>query len=45
MLEPGSHDLSWDSRDEAGLRVEPGIYLVQLQAGNVVVRRKVALVR
>jgi hypothetical protein len=44
-FEAGSHDVSWDARDEAGQRVEPGMYLIQLEAAGVSTRRKVALIR
>lgn len=33
-LETGAHALPWDARDNSGVRVESGVYLVRLVAGD-----------
>jgi hypothetical protein len=40
-LPVGDHSVSWDGRDEAGLRVAGGIYFVKLTTGEATQTRKV----
>lgn len=45
-LAAGTHQLSWDGRDDAGHRLSTGVYIVCLQqAGDLVDTRKVMLLR
>lgn len=44
-VEAGEHPLTWDLRDEAGTRVEPGIYFVRLEAGGQALRHRLVVVR
>jgi hypothetical protein len=41
----GVRSIAWDGRDDAGLPVSSGVYLVSLTAGGYAGQRKVALVR
>jgi hypothetical protein len=41
----GAHSLAWDGRDDAGRRVSPGIYVMQLQAAGARDHRRVVLLR
>jgi hypothetical protein len=41
----GPHTAKWDGADDAGLRVSPGIYMVQLTAPGETAHRKVTVVR
>ncbi len=41
----GSHDLSFDGRDDAGRELAAGVYLLRLRAGDDTVTRKLTLVR
>jgi len=45
MLDAGRHDLSWDSRDEAGQTSPTGTYLLRIMAGNKEYRRKMLLLK
>ncbi len=40
---PGSHDVVWDGRDDAGRRVAPGIYLLSARAGETTVAQRVVI--
>jgi len=43
-LDPGEHVLSWDRRDEHGLRVAAGVYIIAARVGEVgTVRKAVVL--
>lgn len=44
-LEAGSHEVSWDARDDAGRAVPSGIYLFRLVAPEGVASRRVTLLR
>ena len=44
-LAPGSHDIHWDGRSDAGRNVSSGVYFVRLNAGGVLSRAKIALVK
>lgn len=33
-LAPGAHELQWDGRDDRGLSLPPGVYIVRAQAGQ-----------
>jgi len=45
-LEKGWHHLSWDGRNDVGLGLPSGVYLVQLSAGgDTLLRRKIVLLR
>jgi uncharacterized repeat protein (TIGR01451 family) len=41
----GSHDLIWDGRDVSGRDVASGIYIYQLRAGDIVINKKLILMR
>jgi len=41
----GERAVSWDATDDAGRRVEPGIYFVRLEWGTQHLQRKLALLR
>jgi hypothetical protein len=41
--EPGVHDLEWDLRGEAGVRLAPGLYLVRARLGNKVWSRRLTI--
>jgi flagellar hook assembly protein FlgD len=41
----GTRTVVWDGQDHSGRQVSSGIYVYQLQAGNVVRSRKMLLVR
>jgi hypothetical protein len=42
---PGPMTVSWDGRDEAGHAVGSGLYFARLEAGDRVLRTKVALIK
>jgi len=44
-LPDGMHSTRWDGRDDAGQLVNPGLYLVRLEAAGRVLTRQVALIR
>ena len=44
-LAPGTHDASWDARDQEGRRLAPGVYLVRLEQGASVADLKLILGR
>ena len=44
-LEPGSHTLTWDGRDDQWRAVASGLYLYRLTAGDQVLVRKMTLLR
>jgi hypothetical protein len=41
----GEHTVVWDGRDDNGMTVRPGLYLVKLEAQGVVLSRRIGLVR
>jgi hypothetical protein len=41
----GRYDVAWDGRDNAGLRVVSGVYLIRFEADGAIQQRKVALVQ
>jgi len=41
----GSHQVTWDGRDDDGRSVASGVYMVQLRAGSSAQARKIALLR
>jgi hypothetical protein len=43
--EPGSRQVRWDGRDDAGAQVPAGVYLVRVAAADRVARLRVALLR
>ncbi len=45
ILDAGRHDLSWDSRDEAGQSSPTGTYLLRIMAGTQEYRRKMLLLK
>lgn len=44
-LPAGLHSVTWDGRDEAGQVAASGVYLYELQAGDVSERRKMMLIK
>ena len=45
FLEPGVHEITWDSRDDFGTPVSSGMYLYQLILPDRTLIRKMTLVR
>lgn len=45
QLEPGTHVLTWDGRDETGVPVSSGVYFCRLKAGTISQTRKMILAR
>ena len=43
--QPGRYDVSWDGRDQAGVRLASGVYLYRIQAGEFVEARKMMLLK
>jgi hypothetical protein len=41
----GLHHLGWNTADERGGRVLPGLYFARLQAGDVTRTRKIMILR
>lgn len=41
----GSHHISWNGRDQKGLRVSSGLYIYELQAGGFTLVRRMLLLR
>jgi hypothetical protein len=44
-LKPGPQDLVWNGDDSAGCRVAPGIYFLEISAGDQVSKAKVIVLR
>jgi flagellar hook assembly protein FlgD len=44
-LLPGRYDVQWDGTNNAGAAVSSGVYIYRLQTGNVVLSRKMLLLR
>jgi hypothetical protein len=44
-LEPGSHQVTWDGRDDRGETVDSGVFLCALQSAEGVVTRKMLLLK
>jgi len=44
-LEPGSHTIHWDGRNNSGKSVSSGIYLYTLKAGCNVYTRKMTILK
>ncbi len=45
LASPGRHTLSWDARNDAGHRVEEGVYFYRLRAGDTDLVRKMVMAR
>ncbi len=43
--EPGEYRTTWDGRDDAGVKLAPGAYIVRLEAGSIREARTIRLVR
>lgn len=43
-LDPGTHTLAWDGRDDHGRRVASGVYLARVSAGDESLTRRVVRV-
>jgi hypothetical protein len=41
----GAHHLAWDTRDNAGASVEPGVYFAQVSLDGVIHKRRLVVVR
>ncbi|MCH7731654.1 MAG: T9SS type A sorting domain-containing protein [Candidatus Marinimicrobia bacterium] len=44
-LEPGYHEIVWNSKDNLGNNVSSGMYLYAIQAGDFVAVKKMVLLR
>jgi len=44
-LEAGTHRLEWNGRDEAGLLVASGVFILEMNAGQFHARRKISLLK
>lgn len=44
-LAAGRHDFSWDTRDDAGMLVRPGLYFARATFGGVRLQRRLAVAR
>jgi parallel beta-helix repeat protein len=44
-LPPGTHAVSWDGRDDSGVKMSSGLYFVRIKAGNFSAVRKVTLLQ
>jgi hypothetical protein len=44
-LEPGTHQIHWDGRDEEGQPVSSGVYLYTLRAGSETFTRRMTILR
>ncbi len=42
---PGTYEARWDGKDKNGQAVASGIYVIQIQAGNVIDARKITLLK
>jgi hypothetical protein len=42
---PGMHLAQWDGRDDAGRRVQSGVYFYRLQVGTESLTRKMTLLK
>jgi hypothetical protein len=42
---PGSHSVSWNGKDALGRKVAAGLYLVQMQAADRVLREKIVVIK
>ena len=45
ILEPGSHQVHWDSRDEPGNQLPDGVYLYRLTVNEFVQTKSMVLIR
>ena len=41
----GRHDVHWNGRDESGREVTSGVYIYRLEAGDLSMVRKLALIK
>jgi flagellar hook assembly protein FlgD len=44
-LKPGKGSANWDGKDDAGMTVSSGLYLVVLRSGGTKIIRKVVVIR
>lgn len=44
-FEPGSYRVSWDGKDDAGMRLASGVYFYRVSTGNSTITKEVILVR
>ncbi|WP_041806294.1 FlgD immunoglobulin-like domain containing protein [Rhodothermus marinus] len=44
-LAPGVHEVVWDGRNDAGVRLPAGLYLLRLEAGRQMQSRTITLLR
>ncbi|MBA7582920.1 hypothetical protein ES708_24858 [subsurface metagenome] len=44
-MTPGVHSVVWDGKDDAGMAVSSGIYLLRLKAGNAVETKRMLLMK
>jgi len=45
VQDPGIHNIEWDGRSEAGVKVASGVYFYQMRAGDTVHSRKLVVTR
>jgi hypothetical protein len=44
-MKPGTHSVTWDGKNEAGVRVSSGVYLYTLQAGSERTSKKMVILK
>jgi hypothetical protein len=44
-MAPGTHSVTWDGRDDAGIRMSAGVYFYRLTAGSVTMTKKMMLMK
>lgn len=44
-IEPGTHTIAWDGRNEAGAKLPPGVYLARLEVAERTVWTRITLLR
>jgi flagellar hook assembly protein FlgD len=44
-MRPGRHNIHWDGRDQAGLRVGSGVYLYKMETDTAVQTRSMTLLK
>jgi hypothetical protein len=45
LFEAGSHSVSWNGSDDAGRKINPGLYICVMKSGNYVLHKKIILIQ